>query len=143
LCVPRAKWAHWRRVPQDVPQGQRRALSTWPRLGARPQDASQGRRRHAPVRWVRLQAGPYYDAGPSCARPGQARGTGSRKRQPSAFFHTRLRGKGQQWEEASRPFRTTSWPGLQATACPSGRKGLTVLVACPSYPVYSSTSPPA
>jgi len=29
---------------------------------------------------------------------------------------------------ASRPLRTTSWPGLQATACPSGRKGLTVLV---------------
>jgi len=64
-------------------------------VGARPQDASQGRRRQAPVRWVRLQAGPYYDAGPSCARPGQARGTASRKCQPSAFFHTRLRGKGQ------------------------------------------------
>jgi len=43
-------------------------------LEARPQDASQGRRRQAPVRWVRLQAGPYYDAGPSCARPGPGTG---------------------------------------------------------------------
>jgi len=36
--------------PPGLSQGQRRALSTWPRLGACPQGASQGRRRQAPVR---------------------------------------------------------------------------------------------
>jgi len=70
------------------PKGQMGALE------ARPQDASQGRRRQAPVRWVRLQAGPYYDVGPSCARPAPGTGTASRKCQPSAFFHTRLHEKG-------------------------------------------------
>jgi len=86
LVRPKGQMGALEARPQDVPQGQRRALSTWPRLSAGPQDASQGRRRQAPVRWVRLQAGPYYDAGPSCARPAQARGTASRRCQPSAFF---------------------------------------------------------
>jgi len=74
LVCPQGQMGALEARPPGLSQGQRRALSTWPRLSAGPQDASQGRRLQAPVRWVRLQAGPYYDAGPSCAWPGQARG---------------------------------------------------------------------
>jgi len=77
LVCPQGQMGALEARPPGCAQGQRRALSTWPRLGARPQDASQGRRRQAPVRWVRLQAGPYYDAGPSRARPVPGAGTAS------------------------------------------------------------------
>jgi len=70
LAVPSGQGPCWPYVPPSWPQLTRQALLREP-AG---RHVSPGQRAPAAAGCWRLQAGPHYDAGPSCARPAPAAG---------------------------------------------------------------------
>jgi len=70
LAVPSGQGPCWPCVPPSWPRLTRQALLREP---AR-RHVSPGQRALAAAGYWRLQAGPHYDAGPSCARPAPAAG---------------------------------------------------------------------
>ena len=143
LVCPKGQMGALEARPPGCAKGQRRALSTWPRLSAGPQDASHGRRRRPLYAGLGCKLGHTMTQGPAALGLARHGGQPPVSASPQRFSTQGYVERAAVVGEDLTPFRTTSWPGLQATACPSGRKGLTVLVTCPSCKAMQLPGAPA